>query len=470
VTEPHHPDDASDPTGSGNETEAAGNDEFEDELAHEFGPDEPESGAGLENLSPRIYDEVGLIKRAFDHHHGIAVRDVQNDTGLGYLHADGHILVHDGYLSQVEHVLAEAGQRERRETITEGPAPGRPDSPVDRVIDGVVRLRLDTPQLGVTDALEAVENALGRSVATPDHVLTVAGEVGPCPATEPEEVSYGIEPSPLVSAAGDGAGVLTYVFDTGLLPGAPDAHPWLAGVTGQPDPRPVTRHRGRDVIRPYAGHGTFVAGVIRSQAPATELNVLSTFSTAGSVLESDLVRRLDQALGLGVDIFHLSVATASRHGLPLIAFRKWLERMNHYKGTICIAAAGNSGQRTLQWPGAFRDVLAVGALTADGHSRASFSNYGGWVDVYAPGRNLVNAYATGSYRCHIRPYRGQWREFHGMAQWSGTSFSTPVVTGMIAARMSRTGENARQAADALLAQARAQAIPGVGAVLRPGRD
>ena len=195
--------------------------------------------------------------------------------------------------------------------------------------------------------------------------------------------------------------------------------------------------------------------------------VSNIFQVAGSVLESDLVAELDRALAWGADVFNLSITTATRLNLSMLGFDNFRRRLQQYKGAVCIVAAGNDGSPVPIYPAAYPEMVSVGALGADWHGRARFSNYGGWVDVYAPGRDLVNAYATGPYECHEDPYKGQIRKFYGMARWSGTSFSTPVVTGLVAARMSRTGETGQEAAAALLAEARANAVPGVGAILVP---
>jgi subtilisin family serine protease len=211
-------------------------------------------------------------------------------------------------------------------------------------------------------------------------------------------------------------------------------------------------------------------------APAAKIYVANVFKVAGSTLETHLVRHLDRALGHGYDLFHLSITAPTRRDLPLLSFEGWLRRLGQHKGVECIVAAGNSGSHLPTWPAAFPEVVSVGALAADWRSRALFSNYGPWVDVYAPGRDLINAFAIGEYTCYTAPYgkigpngkpAGQKREFYGMAKWSGTSFSTPIVTGLIAARMSRTGENGKEAAAALLAEARSHAIPGVGPILLP---
>ncbi len=423
-------------------------------------------------LARKVVNEIEHIISAFHRssHGRIQIEVARSDGRVDYLYVGGQILVRDEHLERVLEIIEpETPETERRRVWND---PER----VRRVIEGVVLLTLGEQGPLVQDALGSVEERLGRGIATPDHVLTVApGEGAPCPATEPQEVYEEIEPYPSVCRGNGGAGVLIYMDDTGLLEGAGSAHSWLAGVVGDPDPLPPQNPPGTATppgiqpLLPYTGHGTFVAGVARCMAPAANVIVTDVFSTttAGSQLESDWIPRLEAALGLGVDIFHLTISAHTRHDHPLITFREWLRHLREYGGAVCVVAAGNDGSRRLSWPAAFSEVVSVGALGGDWRGRATFSNFGPWVDVYAPGRDLVNAYATGTYTCQVHPYEGQPRNFYGMAKWSGTSFSTPIVTGLIAARMSRTGENARQAAAALLAEARSQAIPGVGPILLP---
>jgi len=297
-------------------------------------------------------------------------------------------------------------------------------------------------------------------------VVTVApGNPIPCPATEPQEVYDPVPYPPICPGGGDR--VRIYVADTGVLAGTVNSTPWLTGVLGDDDPRTA----GDGTILPYDGHGTFVAGVIRSQAPEADIIVRNVFNIAGSQLESVFVPDLYAGFGYGADIFHLTVAAPTRCNFPLLAFEAWLADLRQHKGVVCVVAAGNNGDKVPPcWPAAFPEVISVGALGTDWRSRAYFSNFGGWVDVYAPGQNLVNAFATGPYKCQVAPFTDEVRHFSGMAQWSGTSFSSPIVTGLIAARMARCGESGQEAAAALLAKARAQAIPGLGPVLLPCCD
>jgi hypothetical protein len=404
--------------------------------------------------------------------------------GVDFMYAEGQILVRDSYLDRVLDVLADGFTVGAITPLTPGAALVRIALRGDPAASGqhaeaAGRGSVPHPYSGqppsVLTALSLIDSAVGEGAAAPDHLLTVAPVVAPCPATEPAEADAGTEPVPGVRAGASGQGVLVYVADTGLLESAPSVS-WLDGVRRAVAPGgelqdwdPCPADTGTEAtLTPYSGHGTFVAGVTRCLAPQADVIVSNVFNSAGSALESDFIADLNTGLAEGVDLFNLAVTTPTRKRKPMLAFAAWLETLRDYKGVTCVVAAGNSGSRQPSWPAAFSGVISVGALGADWRSRASFSNHGGWVDVYAPGRDLVNAYATGTYICHDVPYRGQRRDFYGMARWSGTSFATPVVTGLIADRMSKTGENAREAGGALLAQAREAAIPGTGAILLPG--
>jgi hypothetical protein len=404
--------------------------------------------------------------------------------GIAFMYDRDHILTREQYLGGV------GGIRGPQRPVDPGKQRGvldilqpddrGPEVEVIRVVRDVVLLCLNPRRhkhtrdhdygdegggehADVLDFLRLIDDELGEGIATPDHVLTAAQIMHPCSATEPQQVYPTAGPYPAVCRDG-GARVRIFQADTGLVEGAAETFPWLAGVHGDPDPR-----ESNGTILPYGGHGTFVAGVLRCMAPEAQVHVANIFDTAGSARESDVAKRLHAVFGFGFEIIHITASCLTRKNIPPQALEAWLELLRPYKGVICVAEAGNNYTRRPAWPGAFPDVLSVGALATDWRHRADFSNYGGWVDVYAPGEKLINAIGSGTYTYQIPPETGQVT-FSGLAQWSGTSFSAPIVTGLIAARMARCGESAREAATALLAKARAQTIPDVGPVLFPCCD
>jgi subtilisin family serine protease len=412
----------------------------------EPGDDQPrdgEPGDGEPGGAPTKTDvQVRLIQSELDAV-GVDPPDWADTGQVNYLYRQGVILVRDADLPRVREVLDGDVQ--------------------DSLIDGLTRY---APKVPTLEALGIVEQALGIGVATPDHVL-YASIRSFCPATEPKPPARDVcRPEPRMRGKRHqaGAGVRVSVVDTGWWPPAEQAHSWLEGVTGDQE----NPFDGQGRIRSYGGHGTFAAGVVRAIARQSTVRVEGILPKAGAWFESDIVRQLYDAVAWAPDIISLQAGTTARNHRALLGFQVlWETRLRHCHGTVLVAAAGNDGTSDPFWPAAFPWAVAVGGLTKDEKHRASWSNYGPWVDVYALGDDHVNAFVDGTF-VTVEPESpaGEQRVFDGMAIWSGTSFSTPLVAGLIAARMSRTGEDAPRAARKLLRKARSHALPGVGPVLK----
>ncbi len=318
------------------------------------------------------------------------------------------------------------------------------------------------------DAIEVLDDLdvqLGLGAAVPDHLMHVCSwwpTITWCNATEPSRGGGAAFAAVNRDELADGSRALVAVVDTGAIQEVIDDNPdVMTGVIGEPE---------AETVGHYSGHGTFVAGIVRTYAPEADVRIKAAFSIGGAVFESSLAQQLGQVLDWSPDIIDISAGTHTRRNLPPLALEVfWEERLSQVSGTVLVAAAGNDFGRLPFWPAAFPWVLSVGALDRPASSpdstRAAFSNYGSWVDLYADGVEVESVYPRGTYTYREPPRAGDTVELDGRARWSGTSFSAPQVAGLVAARMTWSGESGRDAATSLLDVAKLSAIPHVGAAV-----
>nr|WP_240512040.1 S8 family peptidase [Paludifilum halophilum] len=178
------------------------------------------------------------------------------------------------------------------------------------------------------------------------------------------------------------------------------------------------------------GHGTHCAGIaaattdngvgIAGMAPDVTIYAVRVLDANGSGSLQSVADGIIDAADAGAEVISLSLG-ASRGAQTLENAVNYA----HDKGSAVVAAAGNNGSSSPSYPAYYDNALAVGA-TDSNDNKASFSNYGRWVDVAAPGVDIYSTYIGGGYQ-----------------SLSGTSMATPHVAGL-AGLLASQGKNNTQ--------------------------
>jgi type VII secretion-associated serine protease mycosin len=208
------------------------------------------------------------------------------------------------------------------------------------------------------------------------------------------------------------------VIDTGVDAGHPDlAGRLLPGYNAtSPNRGPIDDN----------GHGTMTLGIIAASANngigvagvgwAAKAIPVKVLDKDGNGWDVDIAEGIDWAVAHGATVINMSL------GGP--GYNPVLEQSivnAAAKGVVLVAASGNEGSGVPQYPAAFEQVFAVGATDPAGNL-TEFSSYGDWVDLAAPGWEILSTYPRVVGDPNDIPY----------AFCTGTSCSAPIVAGVAA--------------------------------------
>lgn len=206
--------------------------------------------------------------------------------------------------------------------------------------------------------------------------------------------------------------IVIAVLDTGIDTNHPDLTNKVAGKNF------VDGTNNVEDTGAKAGHGTAASGVAAAAGnngigvsgvswKNSIMPLVVVNPSTGSAAYSTIASAINYAADNGANVISMSLAGSS--------YSSTLQSAANYawnKGAVMIASAGNNSSSTPMYPAALDNVVAVSATDNDDNP-ASFSNFGNWIDVAAPGTYIYTT-DVGS----------------GYGAWQGTSFSAPQVAGL----------------------------------------
>lgn len=214
------------------------------------------------------------------------------------------------------------------------------------------------------------------------------------------------------SFAANGSGVRVYIVDTGVNPD----HQEFAGRM-----LPGYSAFGDGITTDCNGHGTHTAGTAAGAtvgvAPGASVVPVRVASCTGSVSWSNLIAALDWIAAQKTNNKSIPmVANISLGGSLSTTLNDAVNRTVNAGVVIATSAGNNGADACTQSPAAAVNGLTVGG-TESNDARASWSNWGSCVDIFAPGGGIVSA---------------SYASTNGYTTMSGTSMASPHVAGVAA--------------------------------------
>ena len=198
------------------------------------------------------------------------------------------------------------------------------------------------------------------------------------------------------------------------------------------------------------GHGTHVAGVIAAKsglakgiAPDAKLISMKVLGHSGMGSNEAVATAVLHAIEAKVDIVCMSLGSPRPDARVHAALRK-----AHEAGLVIVCAAGNDGG-SVNYPAAFTETIAVGAVDKQGNV-CEFSSRGKEIVVAAPGSDISSTWLNDGY-----------------ATISGTSMAAPFVAGVLSLWASDCKKTGQKVSSAAAVKALSESSKDAGS---PGKD